>query len=183
MRFFLAVQSFFRILFDGGFAERVRSLSGGGPEPETDVAAPVPRKAPAAPTPAPAKPQRSDAISLLAALQRDARFVDIVSESLDGYNDAQIGAAAREVLGDCRKVINRFFALQPVVEAAEGDALEVAADYDTGRFRLTGNVSQALPTRGKLLHCGWEASQCDLPVWTGSESASRVIAPAEIEIS
>ena len=75
------------------------------------------------------------------------------------------------------------YALQPVVDAAEGEALQVAADYDTGRFRLTGNVSQQLPAGGTVLHGGWEATQCELPAWTGSESAARVVAPAEVELS
>ena len=63
---------------------------------------------------------RSDAITLLATLQREARFVDIVSEPLDGYSDAQIGAAARDVLRESGKVLNRLFSLKRVVDAEEG---------------------------------------------------------------
>ena len=40
---------------------------------------------------------------------REARFVDLVNESLDGYSDAQIGAAARDVLRDSKKVLDRLF--------------------------------------------------------------------------
>lgn len=177
MRILLAVKCFFRVLFNAGFAESVRGLSEGGATVQ-----PSPKAVPARPA-APARPVRSDAISLLAALQRDARFVDIISEPLEGYNDAQIGAAARDVLTDCGKVVNRFFAPRPVVETPEGDALDVAADYDTGRLRLTGDVSKPLPASGKVLHGGWEASQCELPAWSGAESSARVIAPAEVEIS
>lgn len=180
MRLFLAIKCLFRVLFDADFAEGVRRLTRDG---ETPAAVPGPSAPEKAAPPRPMAPVRSDAISLLAALQRDARFVDIVSESLEGYSDAQIGAAARDVLADCGKVLKRFFALQPVVDAAEGEALQVAADYDTGRFRLTGNVSQQLPAGGTVLHGGWEATQCELPAWTGSESAARVVAPAEVELS
>ena len=58
----------------------------------------------------PKPPARSEAITLLAALQREARFVDFIQESLAGYTDAQIGAAARDVHRDCGTVLKRMFA-------------------------------------------------------------------------
>ena len=68
--------------------------------------APAPvRPVPAAPPAAEPAPRRSDAITLLAALQREARFVDLVQEPLGEYSDDQIGAAARDVLRDCREVL------------------------------------------------------------------------------
>ena len=176
MRFLLAIQCFFRVLLSAAFAQQVRPLIQG--DGEGEAAEPSPSPSPATPP----APSRSEAISLLAALQREARFVDIVNESLDGYSDAQIGAAARDVLKDCGKVVNRLFALRPVVEAPEGDLLEVPEDYDTGRFRLTGNLSHTLPVEGTVQHCGWEATQCDVPSWTGPGNAARVIAPAEVQI-
>ena len=60
-------------------------------------------------------PGSSEAITLLAALQREARFVDFIQESLDGYSDAQIGAVARDVHRDCGAVLTRMFALRPAV--------------------------------------------------------------------
>lgn len=180
MRLLLAVRCFFQVLFNGAYAERVQLLSAPAPA-ETASEAPTP--APAAEKAAPPKPTRSDAISLLAALQREARFVDIISEPLDGYSDAQVGAATREILTDCGKVVRRMFALKPLTDAAEGDSLEVPADYSSGRYRLTGNVAKPLPAQGAVLHPGWEATQCDLPAWSGGEEAALVIAPAEIEIA
>ena len=50
---------------------------------------PEKRVTPAAP-PQPTAPVRNDAISLLATLQREARFVDIVKEPLADYSDAQV---------------------------------------------------------------------------------------------
>ena len=50
----------------------------------------------------------------MAALQREARFLDIVKEPLGQFDDAQVGAAARDVLRDCGDVIERMFAVQPV---------------------------------------------------------------------
>jgi len=178
MRLVLAVQCFFRVLFDAAFADRVRRLDQGAGEADVSVDAAGP-----APAAAPPSPSRNEAISLLAALQREARFVDIVSESLEGYSDAQIGAAARDVLSDCGKVIKRLFAIRPVVDSPEGEPLDVPADYQPGRMRLTGNVSRPLPVQGTLQHGGWEATQCQLPSWTGDQTSALVIAPAEVEVA
>lgn len=175
MRFFLALKTFLRVLGSGEFADRVILLE------KVDSAA-TSTDAPSKTAPTPASPRRSEAITLLATLQREARFVDLVSESLDQYADDQIGAAAREVLVDCGKVVDRFFALRPVVDVTEGETLEVPSDYDTGTFRLTGNVSKQPPLAGKLRHGGWIATQCELPSWTGSSAASLVVAPAEVQI-
>jgi hypothetical protein len=125
---------------------------------------------------------RSEALTLLAALQREARFVDLTQESLDQYSDAQVGAAARDVIRDCRAVLDRLFALQPVVVQEEGAQVEVPAGFDQGRYRMTGDVSGDPPFRGRLVRHGWEASKCELPVWSGSPQAARIVAPVEVEL-
>lgn len=172
MRLWLAIQSFFKILFDGQFANSVGQLQ---LPPPTEPAEPT---TPAAPAP----PQRSEAVTLLAALQREARFVDIVSESLDGYSDAQIGAAARDVLRDCGKVIERMFAVEPLASQAEGERVEVPAGYDPAEFRLTGNVSGEPPLAGQLVHAGWRATKCEVPEWSGRDASALVVAPAEVQV-
>jgi hypothetical protein len=144
------------------------------PEPP---ARPVAKKPPAAKPPA-----RSDAITLLAALQREARFVDFIQEPLTGYTDAQIGAAARDVHRDCGAVLARMFALRPAVSDEEGKEVEVPAGFDSGRWRLTGNVTGEPPFRGRLVHPGWEATTCELPTWSGTAAAQRIVAPAEVEL-
>ncbi|MEN6405498.1 MAG: DUF2760 domain-containing protein [Thermoguttaceae bacterium] len=145
----------------------------------------APEAAPVAkPSPAVAKksPTRNDAIALLATLQREARFVDFIQESLADYSDAQIGAAVRDVHRDCGAVLNRMFALQPATEGSEGDPIDVPAGFDPGRWRLTGNLSGRPPFHGRLVHPGWEATRCELPTWSGSQEAARVVAPVEVEI-
>ena len=130
-----------------------------------------------------AKPKsRSDAVTLLAALQREARFLDIVQEPLGTYSDVQIGAAARDVLRNCASVLDRFFGLQPLLRQEEGTAVEVPQGYDPQRFRLVGNVSGQPPFRGQLVHPGWIASKCELPDWSGTADSARVIAPVEVEL-
>ncbi len=136
---------------------------------------------PAAPKPPP-KPARSEAVTLLAALQREARFVDFIKEPLDGYSDAQIGAAARDVHRDCGKVLDRLFAIRAIDSQEEGSTLEVPAGFDAGRYRLTGNVAGNPPFRGRLVHHGWEAGEVQLPEWSGTPQSARVIAPIEVEL-
>lgn len=180
MRLGLALRAFFRVLSDGGFATELRPLLEGPasrPASSPEVAT-APPKAPAPPPP----PTQSEALTLLAALQREARLVDLIREPLEQYEDAQIGVAAREVLRDSRQVLDRFFALQPVADLAEGEATEAPADYDAGCYRLTGQVSGSGPHRGTLMHAGWRATRCELPKFHGSADAAMIVAPAEIEI-
>ena len=176
-RLVLAFRVFFLTLFRKAVAEEVDRLLVGKPAPRPAVEeAPRPR------APAKAEPQRSEALNLLAALQREARFVDFIQEPLEGYADDQVGAAARQVHDDCRRVLERLFALKAVVDQPEGAEVEVPAGFDAGRFRLTGNVVGTPPYRGRLTHHGWAAGQCQLPAWSGSAAAARVVAPAEVEL-
>lgn len=179
MRLILALRAFWVVLFGGTAASRVKSAL-----EQPALPAPQPSKTAAATVriDKPKPPLRSEAITLLATLQREARFVDLVQESLDAYSDAQVGAAARDVLRDCRQVLERLFALQPVSDQEEGGAVEVPAGFDAARFRLTGDVSGQPPFRGRLVHPGWEAARCELPAWSGSDMSARVVAPAEVEL-
>ncbi len=172
----LAVRCFFRVLSQPEFADRCRQLLSAPPSPPESAPAAAPSP------PAVAKGARSEAIALLATLQREARFVDIASEPLEGYSDAQIGAAARDVLRDCGKVLARVFALRPVLESEEGTTVEVPSGYETERYRLTGDVSREPPVAGTLMHAGWQATKCELPAWTGSPQGALVVAPAEVQI-
>lgn len=178
-RLFLAFRVFFAILFSAEVGTRVAGLLAA---PAAEPAPPAkPEPTAARPKPTPPKQQRSEALTLLATLQREARFVDLVQEPLDQYQDAQIGAAARDVLRDCQKVLERLFALQPLLSEGEGATIEVPAGYDPQRFRVVGNVSANPPLRGKLVHHGWTAAKCEMPVWTGSAESLLIVAAAEVE--
>ena len=185
MRFWLAIRAFFAVLFNARLAPQVEGLLR-GEEGEQPAAAEVTetKKSPA--TESPVKPAscsaRNDAITLVATLQREARFVDIVKEPLGEYTDQQVGAAARDVLRDCGSVLDRLFAIEPVVEEEEDAELEAPADFDTGRYSLSGNVSGDAPFRGRLVHHGWQATRCELPQWSGNEQSAMVVAPVELEI-
>jgi hypothetical protein len=180
-RIFIAIRAFFLVLLSGEVAGRVdEALAGSGPrQPAKGQETPrVEPKKPSKPKP----PTRSDAITLLATLQREARLIDFLQESLTEYSDAQIGAAVRDVHRDCATALERLFALKPVMEEDEGAEVEVPAGFDSGRYRLTGNVAGEPPFRGRLAHHGWQATKSDLPAWSGSAQAARIVAPVEVEL-
>jgi hypothetical protein len=183
-RIWLAIRVFFLVLFNREVfllvGEAMERRTAGLPEPPQQ---PKVEKKPAAPKPAPAPRQvRSEAVTLLATLQREARLIDFVKEPLDGYSDAQIGAAARDVHRDCGKVIERLFAVKPILAQEEGASVDVPAGFDSGRYRLTGNVAGEPPFQGRLVHHGWEATTVQLPAWSGSDAAAKVVAPVEVEL-
>lgn len=194
MRIGLAFRAFFAALFQAELAQRLEEVLSGSPEskslqqqlaiPETSAeATPTQTRVPSVKPDLVAKPGgRSEALTLLAALQREARLLDLVQEPLESFSDAQVGAAARDVLKSSAGVLARFFGLQPLLNQDEGSVVEVPRGYDPQRFRVVGNVSGEPPFRGQLVHPGWTASKCDLPVWSGSGESVRIVAPAEIEL-
>ncbi len=185
MGFVTATKAFCKLLFNRELSDSFQQLLDGNLSPRI-------AQTPAESTPASSKPvskpvakpapTRSDAISLLAALQREARLLDIVNESLDQYSDEQVGSAARDVLRDSGKVIERMFGLEPLTQTADGSPLETPAVFDPAEFRLTGNVSGEAPFRGTVVHHGWKATRCDVPQWSGKSSAAQIVAPVELEI-
>lgn len=132
--------------------------------------------------PEPPKPERSEALTLLAALQREARLVDFLMEPLDGFSDQQVAAAVRDIQADSRTVLERMFALKPLRAEDEGSQITVPDGFDAGSFKLTGNVTGEAPYSGELMHPGWTATKLDLPVWKGSKASEKIIAPAEVEL-
>ncbi|PYM55312.1 MAG: DUF2760 domain-containing protein [Candidatus Rokuibacteriota bacterium] len=162
-----------RVLRDPAAADAVERMRSGAAR-----ARPAPPVAPAAV----AAPARSEALSLLAVLQQEARLVDFLKEPLDGYTDAQVGAAVRDVHRDGATALERLFAIRPLRQEAEGSDVTVPAGFDAGAVRLTGRVTGAPPYRGTLRHPGWTTTKVELPRWTGEAGAARVIAPAEVEI-
>ena len=177
----LAFGAFSAVLGDAGFAARFAKLRSGAPDP---APAPVSRPAPVpAPVPAPAlKTLDTDAaLQLLALLQREARLIDFTRESLAGYDDAQIGAAARLVHEGCAKVLREHFDIVPVRSEAEGSRVTLPAGFDAAAVRLTGNVSGSAPFTGSLAHRGWRAAEVRLPRLAEGHDA-RVLAPAEVEL-
>jgi hypothetical protein len=181
-RIFIAIRVFFAVLFHGQIALQVDEILKKRGLPQPMAAAELPRVEARPVKPAAKGGVRSDAVTLLATLQREARLVDFVKEPLAGYSDAQIGAVARDVHRDCGAVLQRLFDLRPVVEEEEGAEIEVHSGFDAGRFHLTGNVVGEPPFHGRLAHHGWIATATNLPAWTGSKESAMIIAPVEVEL-
>ena len=162
-----------------GFAAAHFMKGGNGKPVEAAPSEPSPPLKPDAPKPV--APARNDAVTLLATLQREARFIDIVKEPLSDYSDAQVGAAARDVLRDCATVIDRLFKIEPVVDQEEGASVEIPSGARAAMFRISGS-SDSNASSGSLVHHGWQAKQCELPEWTGDKDAAMVVAPAELDV-
>ena len=183
----LAWNRFWRTLRDPQSAD----LPAGEPRPPEPAPAP---KTPPAPAPAPAPiltpapapmpaPERAHASGLLvlSLLQREGRLIDFLQEDVAAFSDAEVGAAARAVHAGCKKVLAAHFTVEPVRKEAEGDAITLAAGFDAGRIRLTGNVAGQPPFRGTLKHHGWVASAVRLPSVSDALDP-RILAPAEVEL-
>ena len=116
-------------------------------------------------------------MSLLALLQRRARFVDFVEEDIAGFSDADVGAAARAVHDGCRAVVREHFTLAPARDESEGATISIEEGYDAGRVKLVGAVGKP-PWRGALRHRGWVVSAARMPELLAGADPS-VLAPAE----
>lgn len=174
-RFATAIKAFFRILSDASFASSVTTQLTTGKAPATPVATKP------APAPAPAAPVRNDALTLLAALQREARMIDFLMEPINAYSDAQVGAAVRDIHNKSAKLLADYFAITPLLETKEGDPCTIPAGYDPIMYHVTGTIPATAPFKGTLRHPGWRATQCKLPQWTGKAPSALVVAPAEVE--
>src|SRR5688572_33120833 len=123
----LAFSCFFRLLFGKQLPARAAEYLPPDAVKAALPPAPEPKKAdkkveePAAAPAAPAKPKKPDAaahqegaLALLALLQREARLVDFLREPLEGLEDADIGAAVRNIHRGAAKVMTDYLVLEPV---------------------------------------------------------------------
>jgi hypothetical protein len=155
---------------EGGEA-RAQAKAGAQPKPE-----PVAKKVDLSAA------QRDGALALLALLQRDGRLVDFLREPLDGFADADIGAAARDVHRGCKKVLDQYFTLEPVLPGADDAKVTVPKGFDPAEIRVIGEAKGEPPFAGALRHHGWRAAKAQLP--TLADGVDRaIVAPAEVELS
>lgn len=181
MRIGLAFRAFWAALTRSELSQSLEKVLDGLP-PGLPPAATSVTKAEVTPKKPSSAGGRSDALTLLATLQREARLLDLVHESLDAYSDAQVGAAARDCLRDCRKTLQRLFDIKPLSPVAEGDSLTLPDQVSGVRYRVAGSGPASAGSRGQVVHAGWEASHCQLPSWTGQPQDSLILAPIEVEV-
>jgi Domain of unknown function (DUF2760) len=122
------------------------------------------------------------AVQMLALLQRDGRLIDFLAENISPYPDAQLGAAARTIHESCRKVLEQYVKLEPILNSEEDQPVTVQSRFDPAAIKLLGNVTGQPPLRGLLRHKGWQVKDVNLPPLPQG-SGRMVIAPAEVEIS
>jgi hypothetical protein len=205
MRFILAFSCFFRLLFGLRLSPRAADYLPEGAraalppaKPDTSKKASEETKPPKQKAPADEKPirpaaaerrtsdsatlQREGALAMLGLLQREGRLIDFLQESIDSYDDSDIGAAVRDIHRGCRKVLEAHFGIEPVMPGEEEESVNVPKGFDPTEIRLIGNVDGEPPFKGVLRHHGWRATQVDLPTLT--EGVDRhVLAPAEVEVA
>jgi len=170
-----AFRCFFSVLSKGEVPAEI------APELVPELTQPTPAFAEAPVVESPALESADRAVQMLALLQRDGRLIDFITEDIAPYQDAQIGAAARDVHESCRKAIDHYLALEPVIASEEGQPVTVEPGFDPAAIKLIGNVTGHPPLRGLLRHRGWRVAEVNLPPLPSSGGRS-IIAPAEVEI-
>lgn len=165
----LAFRCFFRVLGGKPLPEEALRLSGA-------TTTPLLPPAPAAPP-----PPDGAAVQILALLQKEGRLLDFLQEEIDGYDDAQVGAAVRNIHRSCRQVLAEHIGLEAVLGGEEEQSITVPRGFDPSRIRLIGNVTGDPPFTGVLKHHGWRAASISLPRPAQGHDPS-VIAPAEVEL-
>jgi hypothetical protein len=190
MRLFLAFKAFFSTLANPATARRVAEAlekpvalpkQEKGKLPDASVSRPEnqPKTTASSASAAPigSSSGRSEALTLLSTLQREARLLDLIHESLDMYTDAQIGAAARDVLRDARKSLENMLDIKPLLAVEEGDSVDLVEPLSPVRWKLLG----AKAPRGVVVHAGWMAAKLEIPRWNGNRDDAMVLYAAEIE--
>lgn len=176
----LAILCFFRVLFGRPLPEAVLPKQAALPAPEAKPEV-KPEAKPKESRVSAAQQHRDGAFALLALLQREGRLVDFLRDSVDGASDGDIGAAAREVHRGCRKVLDQYLPLEPVMPGEQDAQVNVPKGFDPAEVRLVGEAKGEPPYKGKLRHHGWRVVDAKLPAL--AEGVDRtVIAPAEVEL-
>jgi len=174
----MAFVCFFRLLFSPRFGAMILPEYVAWKTPE---ALPAGEAVPDKPVTTPEK-EHASALYLMGMLQREGRLIDFLQEDVASFSDSEVGAAARIVHQGCRKVVQQYLQLEPVLKDSEGARVSVPQGFDAQRIRLTGNVAGQPPFQGALKHHGWATTQVKLPE-VPSALDLRVIAPAEVELS
>lgn len=179
-----AFAAFFRILFDGLFAQRLWNARELPPPIEK-------RNAAAEAPPISVAPQKSEspssaaeengALLFLGLLQREGRLIDFLEQEISSFSDADVGAAARAVHEGARRTLKAHATVEPVRKEDEGAKITLETGFDANAIKLTGNVRGAPPHTGTLKHPGWRAVKMKLPRAMEGHDV-RILAPAEVEL-
>ena len=178
-RLWFAWVAWFQVLFHPTFASRVWELR--------QLPPPVATAPRALASVTPAAPQVTDghspaaALTFLALLQREGRFVDFLEQDIAPIPDADVAAAARVVHEGCRRALHAHAVLEPIRQEEEGTAVTLEDGFSPFEIKLSGDIRGKAPYRGQLRHRGWRAVSMTLPVSVAAHDP-RVLAPAEVEL-
>ncbi len=184
-RIWMAFVCWFRVLFDGKFAARVRALS-----PEAEAEAEAEAETASEQSPERDSAERSEpgsgeriasALQLLGLMQREGRFVDFIEQDLTGFSDADVGTAARVVHEGCRRALQSRATITPCRTEPEGAPVTLAPGFDARLVALSGNLAGDPPYTGVLRHGGWKIQELKLPELVG-DANPEIIQPAEVEL-
>lgn len=184
----LAFRAFFAILFGKPLPTELRAPL--APEPAKLAPGIEEAKAALAVTPPlAAEPPKVDttaltegaAIRVLFLLQSEGRLLDFLSEDIEGYADADIGAAVRDVHRGLKKALVDHLPVVPVRSEEEESRITVPAGFDPHQFRLVGQVVGEPPFSGTLKHRGWKVTKVNLPRVPEGD-ARFIVVPAEVEL-
>ena len=148
-RIYLAFLCFFRVLFGKPLPAE---LAPAPAAPQLPAPAPAPASAPALPAARLASRTAPEpgALQLLGMFQREGRLIDFLCEPIDGYDDAAVGVAVRDIHRGLKKVLDDHFTVEPVVMGEENGPITVDPDFDPARIRLVGHSGRAGGGRGPV---------------------------------
>ncbi len=121
------------------------------------------------------------AVYTLLLLQREGRLIDFLLEDVENYRNDQIGAAVRQIHSNCQSVLNQHFAIGRIMPDKECESVSIEKSYDSLTIKLSGNVVDSYPQKGRVKHQGWKACSINFPTFSGQRNPS-IIQTAEIEI-
>src|SRR5580692_5899865 len=175
-----AFRCFFSILFHAEIPNDIaqRRVKPAGPVPQVPTAV-LPSVSRLKEVERPASEAFDRAVQMLALLQRDGRLIDFLAENISTYPDAQLGAAVRTIHESCRRALDHYVKLEPILNSEEDQPVTVQAGFDPAAIKLLGNMAGEPPVRGVLRHKGWRVKEVNLPPLP--QGAGRLaVAPAEV---
>jgi len=181
-RLIQAFRWFFSILFGHGL-EALQSMENKGEVPPGESVERAENSSQSGPTVEEARlmGREEGACLALAMLQEESRLLDFFMEDIGAFEDAQVGAAVRQVHGSASRLLSEQWGVGPACGESEGSSIEVHEDQRR-EFQLVGEVPSTGALKGVLRHHGWRVDgTIRLPNRGGAES--KVLSRAEVEVS
>lgn len=127
------------------------------------------------------QPSENSHLRLLSMLQSSGRLIDFLKEDITSFNDAQIGAAVRQIHAASAKSLEDLVTIRPLMEEPEEAVVVIQRGYDPAAIKVVGKVKGEPPFKGIVRHRGWKAHKISLPKQVGAYTR-EVLAPAEVEV-